>query len=446
MNHLDIVRRLCDNGYEAFVVGGAVRDLLNGCEPKDFDVVTNAKPAEIRGIFRDRNIKITGESFKVTFVDDIEVATYRKDRYSELLDAKKCRVEYAETLSEDLERRDLTINAIAMCEYTGHIVDEHNGKEDLEKRIIRFVGDPVMRIKEDPNRIIRACRFLAKLEGEFDKETFEALQECAHFVKTNVKPDRIHKEILKAMEVDTPSLFFSALHLIGALKFILPEMDRCFNHQHGRYHIESVGEHILAAGDNISPRFPLLRLAGFLHDIGKPDAFNPEDGSFIGHEFIGARLAESRLKKLRFSTAEVNKVRGLVRSHMYTCANASPRARRRLVSRLAEKNVDRRDFLRLKLADRKANMTKGDNMIGPIRQLLIGAGIRGVEEPPMTVKSLALSGGEIIETLDMPPGPNVGKLQRVLLELVLEFGQEYNTKPVLKEYAKYNLQFLDKLP
>jgi tRNA nucleotidyltransferase/poly(A) polymerase len=255
-----VADRLVNNGFECFIVGGAVRDYFLGKQPKDTDFATNATPNQVAALFKDKKVSTNGKTFKVVMVDEIEVATYRKDRQNELFSAKHCKPVYAKTIEEDLSRRDLTINAMAINIRDGVLIDLFNGKQDLEKGIIRFVGDPLERIKEDPNRIVRACRFLAKLEGSFEKETLKVLQNYSHYIKDYVAPERIRIEILKTMALETPSLFFSALHLIGALRYIFPEMDDCFDHQHGKYHPETISEHLMLTGDIISPRFPLLRL------------------------------------------------------------------------------------------------------------------------------------------------------------------------------------------
>jgi tRNA nucleotidyltransferase/poly(A) polymerase len=434
-----IIERLANNGFEVYLVGGAVRDRFLGKQSKDLDFATNATPNQVAALFDDKKISMHGKTFKIVMIEGVEVATYRKDRQNELFNAKHCNPIYAKTIEEDLNRRDLTINAMAldMISDDRDLVDIFNGKQDLQEGIIRFVGDPLERIKEDPNRIIRACRFLAKLEGRFEKETLETLQKHSHYVKDYVAPERIRIEILKTMELETPSLFFSALHLVGALKYIFPEMDDCFGHQHGKYHIETVGEHLMSTGDIISPRFPLLRLAGFLHDIGKPLAMRINDGSCLGHDLVSGKMSEIRLSALKFSKKEINTITQLVYIHMLTCKNLTPKASRKLQKKLADREINPRDFLRLRLADRLANLGKDPSAFTPIRELLINTGIRKVEkELPFTVKSLAVSGGELITVFNLTPSPIVGKLQKHLLNYVIEEGEEYNTKEKLLAESK----------
>jgi tRNA nucleotidyltransferase (CCA-adding enzyme) len=444
MSHIKIIRTLCDLGFPTYIAGGAVRDILSGKEPKDFDVTTKATPVELKKIFKKRCTLPVGKTFGVVIIDGIEVATFREDRYDVLYNAKNCIVKYAETIHEDLSRRDLTINALAMCAFTGDLIDNHEGVFDLERKLIRFVGDASLRIKEDPDRIIRACRFLAKIEGRFDNDTFKVLKEHAHFIKDYVSPERIRLEILKAMELEVPSLFFSALHLIGALKYIFPEMDSCFNHQHGKYHIETISEHVLSAGDVVSVKFPLVRLAAFLHDVGKPMAFlKMANGSFVCHELYGGIAVERSLKRLKFSKKEVHTIAQLVYCHMLQYRSLKPKGVRKLQKKLADADIDPKSYLRIKIADRSSNMSKGKIRISPIKDLLINAGIWGVEEEiPFVVTSLALSGGDLIKLFSLTPGPLVGELQRHLLNYVVEVGEEFNEVTALKEEASRFLEAL----
>lgn len=437
---ITIVDRLLNSGFEVYLVGGAVRDKLLNKQPKDFDFATNATPNQIVTLFKDKKVNMNGKTFKVVIVEGVEVATYRKDRQNKLFNAKHCKPVYAKTIKEDLSRRDFTINAMAINMFDETIIDIFNSKQDLQKGIIKFVGNPLKRIKEDPNRIVRACRFLATIEGRFEKETLKILQEYSHYVKDYIATERIRIEILKTMELKTPSLFFSALHLIGALKHIFPEMNDCFDHHHGKYHIETISEHLLLTGDIISPKFPLVRLAGFLHDIGKPLAIRLQgDGSSIHHELHGGKMVEKRLHDLKFSKKEIDTVAQLVYCHMHTCKNISSKASRKLQKKLTDRGIDPRSYLRLKLADRCANLNKDPSTFTPIRKLIINSGIRKIEEElPFTVKNLALSGGELITVFNLTPSPIVGKLQKHLLNFVIENGKEYNTiNKLLAESKKF---------
>ena len=444
----EIVKRLHEAGFEVYLVGGAVRDMLRDVPPKDFDFATNARPNEVKKLFSDKKICVVGKRFKVTIIEGVEVATYRKDNQTKLFSAKYCKPVYADTIEQDLARRDLTINAMAINAVTNEFIDIFGGEEDLRNGVIRFVGTPLNRIQQDPNRIVRACRMLAEVQGTFAPETLRVLLECSIYVKRHVEPNVVRKELLKALGTKEPSIFFSALHLIGALKYLFPAMELCFGHTGGTHHPESVGEHLMMTGDNVAAKYPLVRLAGYMHDIGKPSAYqqgleSPEhvDGSFINHEHIGIKLTEKYLKKLRFSNNEIDTVKQLVGAHMRTCLGLSPRGIRRLKKYLADREIEPRDYIRLKLADRLANMARTPTEIAPVRGMIINSGIRGTgEEVPLNLKDLAVSGGELIVKFGLPPGPRIGILHRMLLEFVVEEGEEYNTYPRLVNQAEVYLK------
>ena len=435
-----IVSKLCKLGYETYVVGGAVRDFLSGKLPADEDIVTNATPKEIEDIFKDHKLTFAGTYFKVTFVDGIEVATFRKDVYGGLSD-KNVEIKPAETIQEDLARRDLTINAIAWCQFTGKLVDPYRGQTDLKKRQIKFVGRPVDRIKEDPNRIVRACRFLAAIDGEFDYDTFYALKAYASYVRDYVAPERIRLEVLKAMKARYASVFFNALHRIGALQYVLPSLECCYHFpdEHGLHHRESIISHSYFTGDNISTKYPLVKLAAYLHDIGKPAScrFNPKTGDlkFTGHDVLSAEIAEKELKALTFSNDEIKYISKLIRLHMNNFA--SPKAIRKTITKLD--GIPWEDLYRLKLADSKANIAKGPFPLSGVKKDFQNIHDALNVKSPNDFRDLAINGKDIMEILDLKPGPIVGQLKNRLLDLVLEF-PEMNEREQLIEFVRSLIQ------
>jgi len=424
LGHLDIVKRLCDNNCNTFTVGGAIRDMMMGLDPHDFDVVTEATPDQIEHLFRDCSVKSVGKSFGVILVNGFEVATFRHDRHSGIGD-ENCIVEFAESIKEDLCRRDFTVNAMAFCELSGQLVDEHGGEEDLKNRVIRFVGDANERIKEDPNRIVRACRFKAKLNGTFSDSTLVALKEHAHFVRDHVAPERIRMEILKAMELPNPSLFFENLHEIGVLQFIFPSLEACFGHEHGKWQAEDVFEHCMIVGDAISANHPVVRLAGFLHDVGKPITW--KDGKFIFHEKDAVPILHRELKALVFTNEERAEITSLVACHMFSLTGAKPKTVRKLLKKLSDHNITPEAFLRVRIADRRGNLTKERFTLDDIRTMRAMLNQTLAEDLPMKVTDLAVSGGDLIKEFNLTPGAVVGQLQKFLLAHVLEEGFEENT-------------------
>lgn len=437
-----IIEKLCEAGYDTYVAGGAVRDMLRGKTPHDEDITTKATPEQIQELFKGHNINFGGTFFKVTFVDGIDVATFRKDFYFGL-SQKNVRMEYANSIFEDLGRRDLTINAMAFCQFSGEVIDPYKGQKDLKKRTIKFVGNPLDRIYEDPNRIIRACRFLAVIDGIFDTDTKYAMKAVSEYVRDHVHPDRIYEEIMKTMKTARyASVFFNALHEIDALQYILPSLDCCYHFDvHGLHHREDIITHSLLAGDNISCKYPLQKLAAYLHDVGKPQActFNPQtqDVKFTGHDKISAELVTEELKALRFPKRDVQYISKLIELHMRTFH--SEKSIRRVVNKLG--NIHWKDLYRVKLADSKANIWKGPYPFNNVKDDIARV------EKALNTKSqnkfneLAIDGKELIDELNLKPGPIIGQLKSHLLELILD-EPELNTKEKLLSISQEYLMEL----
>jgi len=436
----EIIKKLHSNNFEAYLVGGCVRDLILGIESKDKDIVTNASPDEIENIFKNQKIKFVGKSFLVTFVDDIEVATYRKDRYSGYSD-KDVNIEKASTLEEDIIRRDLTINGLALDIRNKSIIDYIGGIEDLKNKTIKFIGNPFDRIKEDPNRIIRACRFKAKINGKFDKQTFEALETTSHYVERFVSPERIRIEILKAMLIEKASIFFESLLEIKALQYMFPEMVRCFNHPHGKYHSEHIFQHLMLVGDHISTENSLLKLTGYLHDIGKPKAcgINPKTNKmwFNQHEEIGSNILKYDLERLKFSNEEISYIRNLIELHMRSIfSKLTPKGVRRLLRDLNERNIPYDDLIKLQVADRCGNLKVKSYGKDRIRKMYENVEKELNREDPVHIFSnLKVNGYDIMKTLNIPPGKKVGEILKYLFDLVVD-NPKLNDKDKLIEIIK----------
>jgi tRNA nucleotidyltransferase (CCA-adding enzyme) len=436
----EIVKCLCEEGWDAYVAGGAARDMLSGHTPDDYDIVTEAPYEIVKNLFNDRKVSLVGASFKVCIVDGIAVSTYRKDSYFGLSD-KNSKIEKADTIQEDLARRDLTINSLAFCPYSGDIIDEYGGIDDLKNRVVKFTGNPKNRILEDPCRILRACRFLAKIEGEFDPDTFQALKKHSYLVKDHVTPERIRLEIIKALKYPKPGLFFDALHEIGVLNNIFPSLESCYGHDGGSHHNETIDEHIKIAGDLLPAQKPLLRLAGYLHDNGKPITGEIKDNelSFINHEKVGADIVESELKRLKFSIKEIIYIKNLIRYHMRSFENlTTPKAIRRMLKSFLDDGINWKDWIQLKIADNRATFGKENYKPQQIKQitLMIRNELKPTSVPvAFSAKDLAISGNDIIKLLNIEPGPEIGKVLNNLLELVLDDPQLNNNEKLL-ELAK----------
>jgi tRNA nucleotidyltransferase (CCA-adding enzyme) len=433
-----IIERLIEKNFQVFISGGFVRDHLLGIDNEDIDIVTNAKPHEIISLFeKDFDVVHIGNNFPVVSVAGIEVATFRNES-SFGTGTRDFNVTFADTVEEDVARRDLTINAMVMCPFVGDVIDFFGGLEDLKNKIIRFVGNPDERIKEDAVRIIRAARFAAKIGGKIEINSLRAMKKNKDLIDT-VPSERIRTELLKVMKVDKPSLFFRTLNQVGVLKKILPSLARTVGHDGGIHHKEDIFTHNMMVGDAIGNRCQLLRLAAFLHDIGKPPAMvkNKKRGfaNFSGHDKIGADIAKEDLLKLRFSTDEVNFITGLIKHHMGDLMDLQPKTARKLFVRLKNDSVNFFDLLRLRVADTKGNMRNlGKKM--PVSELkrffnTFETVHAAKEEAVFSLKDLKIDGNDIMNILKIKPSPLVGEILRELFNIVVEF-PEINEPHILK--------------
>ncbi len=436
------------NGHEAFVVGGAVRDILLGIEPKDYDITTSAEPKTIVDLFKkDSDMKVSdvdAKSYHIVVVNEIEVATYRKDIYE---NGETVGTEIVGSLTEDLGRRDLTINAMAM-DVRGKLFDPAMGEGDLEIRRIRFVGFAPDRIMEDPNRIFRAARFFATIDGKFSDHTIHSLKMLAHLA-ASVAPERIREEILKSMKTYRPSLFFDALHEIGILKHVFPELHQSMDQDGGPYHMETVYQHSMIVGNEIKTDNPMLRLVAFLHDIGKIEP-NFVEGvvHFYYHQDIGADMIERNLKALRFTNKEIKFAKNLVAVHMRGGIKAGPKGIRKILKKFAELDVDYKDWIELKIADRRGNLKrkpfdqgqidhlrrKFEHEINPVSSSPSGLYVdveNATIKPAFLVGDLAISGTVIQELLGINPSEVIGVILSWLLDRVIA-KPELNTRKQLE--------------
>ena len=425
---ITFLKQLEEDGHEAYIVGGAVRDMLMGIEPKDWDIATSAVPGQIMATFRylTGSVKQINASFPVVEVAGIEIATYRKDVYRNGITISTVAIS---ELEDDLARRDLTINAMAMNRH-GNIIDPFGGQEDLKNRIIRFVGDAEERIYEDPCRIIRACRFLTLIDGKFIADTQAALIHKSYIIK-NVPPERIRLEILKAMKYKNASKFFIALHRIGILENIFPALAATYRADHGQYHKEDIFTHMMLAGDFVGEHFPeqsaMFRLTAYLHDVGKSKP-NWKDGElhFYDHEIKGADILKEELKALKFTTAEIKYASNLVLVHMRGGVKMSPKTTRKMMKRFTELDVDWREWLALKVADRAANTSREPYSKGRVKNLtdkfLHEINPEPTEQgmkPCFEHKNLAMSGTQIQRMLGIGPSQLVGVILDWLLNQVI---------------------------
>lgn len=318
---LDIIRKIQSHNYEAYYVGGCVRDALLLKEPKDLDIATSATPDELKEIFP--NCKLVGECFGVICVKteddgDVEIATFRTDgKYSD--GRRPNEVLYTRSLDEDAERRDFTINALYSNPLKGQCKDLFGGNEDLKNKLIRFIGNPDERIKEDHLRMMRACRFSAQLNFMIEEYSLDAIKRNSKLID-KIAPERIQTELNKLLLSDQPIYGINNLVYTGLLGRILPEV-YCllFEKQNPKYHPEGdvLTHTLLVIGYLIGEPLELI-LAGLFHDVGKPNTHSVEDDVIRHkrHDKEGAEITEKILKRLRYSNDIIEKVVWLVKNHM----------------------------------------------------------------------------------------------------------------------------------
>ena len=311
-----VLNTLLNSGHSAYCVGGAVRDLVMGKNPSDFDVTTSAEPDSVKALFKktvDTGIK-HGTVTVLVDNEPIEVTTFRAD--GEYKDFRKPEsVTLVKDVKYDLARRDFTINTLCY-NHTEGLIDLFGGVNDLDNKIIRAIGNPEKRFTEDALRILRAVRFSAQLGFEIEKETLDAIRKCAHLIK-RLSVERIISEIDKILMSDSPS-HLKLLYDLGVLELIMPEMCKCFNQpQNIKWHIYDVGMHSVNVIKN-SPKKLYLRYAALMHDWGKPYCLGKNDegeDTFRNHSSISVDLAENFLSYYRFSNDNKNKILRLIKFH-----------------------------------------------------------------------------------------------------------------------------------
>lgn len=427
-----IIHRLQKEGYDAYAVGGCVRDTLLGRRPKDWDITTSARPEVVKSLFS-HTIDTGIQHGTVTVMLDhvgYEVTTYRIDgEYEDSRHPKE--VIFTGNLVEDLKRRDFTINAMAYNDESG-LVDVFEGEQDLEKGVIRCVGNAHDRFGEDALRMLRAVRFAAQLGFSIEEQTKAAVADLAPIL-AKVSAERIQMELVKLLTSANPQEMREVYEL-GLSRVFLPEFDRMMETpQHNKHHIYTVGEHTIHAMEAISAD-KVLRLAMLFHDIAKPLCITTdEEGQdhFKGHPQEGAKMTKEILRRLKFDNDTIGHVALFVRYHddrpVLTATNV-----RRIMSRIGEENmkgllaVKRADTLGQSMYHREEKLAYIDMMEQLYRQVL-------QEQQCVKKSDLALNGRDLIR-MGMQPGKQLGTVLDGLFELVLEH-PEWNTRERLEKEA-----------
>jgi tRNA nucleotidyltransferase (CCA-adding enzyme) len=445
-------------GFETYLVGGCVRDLLmsqilSGVEgdrkPKDWDVTTNAKPEQIMGLFEktiyENNfgtviVCVPHETFNTDVSCEtmwqIEVTPYRTEaKYSDFRHPDE--VKFSNNLTDDLKRRDFTINALAL-DSNGHLMDMFEGIKDIKDKTIRAVGNPDDRFTEDALRMLRAVRFACQFNFSVSYETMESILKNTNLIK-EISFERIRDEFEKIIMSENPASGIVMLQKFGLLKNIIPELEEGIGCEQSGEHIYDVWNHLLHAVQHAADKnWPLeIRLAALFHDIGKPksrrlaETKGKKKYTFYGHEVVSTRMAKKIMERLKFPKQETELVEKLVRNHMFFSDTEliTLSAVRRIVVRVGKENIW--DLMKVRECDR-VGMKKKE---APYRLRKYFAMIEEALRDPISVGQLKINGEFMIKELNIKPGPRMGWILNALLEEVLD-APEKNTIEHLSELVK----------
>ncbi|MDO8523100.1 MAG: CCA tRNA nucleotidyltransferase, partial [bacterium] len=427
-------------GFEAYLVGGCVRDLLIGRAPQDWDITTNAKPEQIQELFPKSFYENKfGTVSVVTDSDDprlrtIEITPYRLEgKYSDKRHPDE--IKFADKLEDDLARRDFTVNALALSLVEGMaVIDPYNGQADLEKKLIRAVGDAKERFDEDALRIMRAIRFSAELGFTIEKKTHEALKEKTHLLKMIAK-ERIQVEFSKTAMSEKPSEGIELMREAGILKLFLPELEEGYGVGQNKHHIYTVWEHNLRALDCAAKEhWPLVvRISALFHDIGKPRAKHGDgsDSTFYNHEVIGEKIAFQVLSRLKYGKDFTEKVAKLVRFHLfyYNVDEVKESSVRRLIKRVGPEDME--DLIRVRICDR---IGSGVPKAEPYKLRHFRFLVEKLQRDPVSPKMMKINGDKIKDLTKLPQSIKIGLIINALMEEVLD-DPEKNTEEYLEKRA-----------
>lgn len=436
-----IIARLEQHGYEAYIVGGCVRDSLMGKSPSDWDICTSARAEEMMALFEDKRVIPTGiQHGTLTILAEdgaYEVTTFRID--GEYLDHRHPKsVAFTRELAEDLSRRDFTINAMAWHPERG-LIDLFGGVEDLRDRLVRAVGDPVQRFNEDGLRMLRMVRFATVLDFDYDPATYDAVRKQGHLLQY-ISKERIQVELNKILLAAHPARGLEDLYTLGMYPYIIPLMCHTVGFaQRGGHHFLDVFEHSLLAVGVIAPEL-VLRLTMLLHDIGKPFVWDSSESlsydRFDDHAAVSAKLAGKILRDLKYDNATRKDVVELI-AHHNDILLPDPVNVRRALARLGE--VQTRRLVQVKVADLIAHDLAGERekilaLFAEISDVIDEVVARG---DCTSVKALAI-GGQDMMALGLS-GRAIGQMLNAALELVLE-KPEMNTRKTLLNWVRGNLE------
>lgn len=424
---VSFIKTIEKNGYEAYAVGGSVRDTLLDKPTKQWDFTTNATPEKIQEIFPDSFYNNSFGTVGVKVDDDIfEITTYRKEgKYSDARHPDE--ITWAKTIEEDLARREFTISAIA----TNGIktIDLFGGREDLKNQVVKAINNPADRFQEDALRMMRAIRIATQLGFTIEENTFEAIQHNAGLIKT-VSSERIRDELIKILSSDFAADGIKLLYNAGLLQYILPELTAGIGMKQPGHHIYDVFTHSIEALRTCKNSNWLVRFATLLHDIGKPVTFKEVNGkpTFHNHEVAGAHIARDIANRLHFGKEDREKLYMLVRWHMFTVSEfLTDSAVRRFIRRVGPDNTT--DMLDLRIADRLGSGSRETSWrLEKFKERIIE-----VQKHTPTVNDLVIDGNDIMKIIGIPPGPKIGEILTKLFEEITEDPTKNEREYLLKK-------------
>lgn len=424
-------------GFEIYVVGGAVRDLLMGKIVYDWDFTTNATPEEILKIIPDGfydNIFGTVGLIVENFDKPFEITTFRTE-YGYSDNRRPDKISWGKTLEEDLKRRDFTINAMAINKDL-KIIDLYDSRKDIKNKILRAVGDPNERFNEDALRMMRAVRIAGELDFTIEEKTLDAIKTNASLINKIAK-ERVKTELFKILKSNNPYKGIIKFKECGLMDEILPELTKCFGVEQKspqRHHIYDVGEHLLMSLKECKSEDPVVRFATLIHDIGKPQTYKKlENGviTFYNHEMVSTKIAINIADRLKFSAKERDKFVILVRFHQFTVdENQTDSAIRRFIKNTGVENIE--DMLALRVADRLGGGASETSWrLEEFKKRLIE-----VQKQPFSIKDLKINGLDVMKTLNIKAGPKVGEILEKLFNDIVEKKIENKKDILIEELVK----------
>lgn len=437
---IEIFNKFKKAGYQIYLVGGAVRNLLLKKEINNFDLTTNATPQEILKMFPDAfyhnvygTVSVPLKTKNLTTI--LEITPFRKEEnYQDFRHPEK--IKWAKTLKEDLSRRDFTINAIA---YDGKkLIDPFSGRKDLENKLIKTVGDPDKRFTEDALRLIRAIRFASQLGFLIEEKTRKSIEKNAHLI-TKISWERIRDEFLKILSSNHPSEGVIFLKNTKLLSYILPELESCFNipqKSPKRHHIYDVGTHLVMSLKYCPSKDPITRFATLIHDIGKVQTFKKDEKTglitFYNHEVIGEKLTEKIASRFKLSKKDKEKLIRLVKNHQFTVSELqTDKAIRRFIKKVGKEYL--KDILDLRTGDRLGSGAKKTSW----RFELFKKRLIEVQKEPFKITDLKIDGYDVMKVLNLKPGPKVGEILKNIFDQVVEKKLKNERKVLLEEIKKF---------